>query len=202
MMFDTAQNAYLFAAAIGYLLGSIPFGLVFGKLFGVGDIRQIGSGNIGATNALRTGNKTYAFCVLLADALKGVLAVLLAKYFIMFPHAALIAGLAAVIGHVFPVWLKFKGGKGVATGLGVICALNWPTGICCLVMWLVTAKLSCISSLGALLAFLHAPIYAKAVDAPEFALPFAVIALLIFFTHRSNIKRLLNGEESSIKVKS
>ncbi len=185
---------------IGYLLGSIPFGLVLGPLFKTGDIRNIGSGNIGATNALRTGKKLYALLVLIGDGGKGALAVVLAHHFFadMAMHAAVLAGMAALIGHIFPVWLKFKGGKGVATSAGIILALHWPTGICCLAMWLVTARLSRISSLSALLAALHAPLYAMATHGHAYATPFALLAVMIWFTHRDNIKRLMNGKESLI----
>jgi glycerol-3-phosphate acyltransferase PlsY len=195
--------AYTAIISLSYLIGSIPFGLVLGKVFKVGDIRSIGSGNIGATNALRTGNKSFALAVLLSDGVKGVVAIFLMRFLFgdMYPHAALIAGLAAIIGHIFPVWLRFKGGKGVATGLGVILALHFPTGLMVAMMWLLTAKLSKYSSLGAILSFLQAPIYAKASGGDVFSLPFAIIALLILWTHRANLQRLLKGEESTIKIK-
>ncbi len=194
---------YTALISISYLIGSIPFGIVLGKLFKVGDIRSIGSGNIGATNALRTGNKSFALAVLIGDGSKGAIAILVAYLWLgnTVPHAGMIAGLVAIIGHLFPVWLRFKGGKGVATGLGVLLALHWPTGILVAAMWLITAKLSKYSSLGALLSFLQAPIYAKATGADEFAIPFAILAALIFWTHRSNLSRLLKGEESTIKIK-
>jgi glycerol-3-phosphate acyltransferase PlsY len=195
--------AYAAIISISYLIGSIPFGLVLGKVFKVGDIRNIGSGNIGATNALRTGNKSFALAVLLADGVKGAVAIFIMQYWFgaILPHAGLIAGLVAIIGHIFPVWLRFKGGKGVATGLGVMLALSFPAGLLVAIMWLVTAKLSKYSSLGAILAFLQAPIYAKAVHADAFALPFALITLLILWTHRGNLQRLLKGEEPTIKIK-
>lgn len=202
-MLDETTLAYIAIASLAYLMGSIPFGIILGPVFKVGDIRGIGSGNIGATNALRTGKKSFAIAVLLGDAGKAVVAILLARYLFAdtYPHAAIVAALAAMIGHVFPVWLKFKGGKGVATSAGILLTLHWPTGLCCLALWLLTARLSRISSLAALLASIHAPIYAAATDAHEYALPFAVLTLIIWFTHRDNIKRLLKGEESSIKLK-
>ncbi|MDB5477695.1 MAG: hypothetical protein JWM96_190 [Alphaproteobacteria bacterium] len=195
---------YIAIISLSYLIGSIPFGIVLGKIFKVGDIRNIGSGSVGATNALRTGNKTFAFCVLLGDALKGAVAIWVAKALFccdVFPHVALIAGFAALMGHIFPVWLRFKGGKGVATGLGVLLVLHWPTALMLAAMWLVTATLSRYSSLAAILAALQAPIYAKASGGDEYALPFAVIALLIVWTHRSNLQRLMKGEESVIRLK-
>lgn len=197
--------AYTAIISLSYLIGSIPFGLVLGKLFKVGDIRSIGSGNIGATNALRTGNKSFALFVLLGDGIKGTVAIWIAKALFccdVFPHVAMIAGMAAIIGHLFPVWLRFKGGKGVATGLGVLLALSPITGLMVAFMWLVTAKLSRYSSLAAILAFLQAPLYAKAAGAETYALPFAILALLILWTHRANIQRLAKGEESTIKLKS
>lgn len=197
------MTAYIAIISLAYLIGSIPFGIVLGPLFKVGDIRNIGSGNIGATNALRTGKKGFALAVLLGDALKGVIAIVIARALFgdTLPHAGVIAGLVAIIGHLFPLWLKFKGGKGVATSAGVVMVLHWPTGLCVLAMWLLTARLSRYSSLSALLASLHAPIYAVAVGAPQFALPFAAIAILLWFTHRSNIARLIKGEESIIGKK-
>lgn len=202
-MTDNALIAYTAILSLGYLIGSIPFGLVLGKLFKIGDIRQIGSGNIGATNALRTGNKTFALLVLLGDGIKGAVAIWIVHclFHESFPHAGLIAGMAAILGHVFPVWLRFKGGKGVATAIGVLTALHWPTGIMVMVMWLVTARLSRYSSLAAILAFLDAPLYAKSVDADQYAPSFALIAVVIIWTHRENLRRLMKGEEPTIKLK-
>lgn len=200
---DSIFLAYVALVSLSYLIGSIPMGLVLGKLFKVGDIRQIGSGNIGATNALRTGNKAFAISVLIGDAMKGVAAIALAYccFSDTLVHAAVVAGLVAVIGHIFPVWLRFKGGKGIATSAGVILMLHWPTGICCLVMWLVCARLSRYSSLSAVLAAINLPLYAKALDVDAYALPFAVLAALVLWTHRANISRLARGEESTIKLK-
>jgi glycerol-3-phosphate acyltransferase PlsY len=200
---NTTTLAYAAIISLSYLIGSIPFGLVLGKVFKVGDIRSIGSGNIGATNALRTGNKSFAICVLLGDGIKGTVAIFLARHFFgdIIPHAGLIAGFAAIIGHIFPVWLRFKGGKGVATGLGILAAWFWPVAVMCAVMWLVTAKLSRYSSLAAILTVLQAPIYAKATGGDAYALPIAVISVLILWTHRGNLARLMKGEESVIKLK-
>ena len=203
-------NPYAFYSliiAISYLLGSIPSGLVLGKIMGVGDLRQMGSGNIGATNALRTGNKKFALFTLIGDAIKGVIAIWLAYELNVelaegaFYHAPLVAGLTAIVGHIFPVWLKFKGGKGVATAFGVLCALHWPTGLGCAVTWLVVARLSRTSSLAAIMAAFNAPLFAYAYGGDALALPFAAISILIFITHRANIRRLLKGEESTIQFK-
>lgn len=195
---------YIAIISLSYLIGSIPFGIVLGKVFKVGDIRTIGSGNIGATNALRTGNKAFAICVLLGDGLKGAIAILIAKTLFCcdaFPHVALIAGFSALVGHIFPVWLRFKGGKGVATALGILAVWIWPVALMCAFMWLITAKLSKYSSLAAILTALQAPIYAKAVAGEEYSLPIALISLLLLWTHRANLSRLSKGEESTIKLK-
>lgn len=182
---------------LGYLLGSIPFGLLLTKAAGLGDIRGIGSGNIGATNVLRTGRKGLAAATLLLDALKGAAAVLLARAWGN-ETLALYAGLAAVIGHLFPVWLGFKGGKGVATGLGVLLAASWPIGVIACAVWLVVAAAARFSSLAALAAFASAPLAALGLE--EFAvvkLAFTV-AVLVFVRHQANIRRLLNGTEPRI----
>lgn len=203
MTIDPFWTALLATLSLAYLIGSIPFGLVLGKLFKIGDIRSIGSGNIGATNALRTGNKLFALLVLIGDASKGALAIILLDYLFgaSFDFVPLAAALAAIIGHIFPIWLRFKGGKGVATAIGVIAVLNWPTALTCVAMWLVTARLSRYSSLAAILTALNAPIYAKAVGANEYVTVFAIIAALLLWTHRSNLQRLTRGEESVIKLK-
>ncbi len=207
MVFYNMYVFYALVLGVAYLLGSIPSGLILGKLMGAGDLRTIGSGNIGATNALRTGNKKLALFTLLADAAKGALAVLIAYVLniqlaqSVFVNAPVWAGLIAVLAHVLPVWLKFKGGKGVATSWGVLCALHWPTGIGCLVTWLVVARLSRYSSLAAVMAAFNAPILALAYGGQSLALPFAILSIILFFTHRANIRRLLNGEESTIKLR-
>lgn len=191
------------ALSIGYLIGSVPFGLVLGKLFKVGDIRTIGSGNIGATNALRTGNKTFALLVLLCDGIKGAVAMCVVYYLIANATPALVmnTGIAAIIGHIFPLWLRFKGGKGVATSLGVVAALSIPVGLMIAVMWLMTARLSRYSSLAAILAFLNAPIYAQAANIPVLVTPLATIAVLLIWTHRANLQRLVTGDEPTINLK-
>lgn len=191
----------LSAAILGYLLGSIPFGLVLAKLFGYGDIRKIGSGNIGATNVLRTGNKPLALAVLILDSGKGAAAVLLAHHFGSY-EAAMAAGLFAIIGHMFPVWLKFKGGKGVATTLGMLLALAPTVGIAACLIWLLIAAIFRYSSLSALVALLAAPGLAHVIYAdPNLTGVCAIITLLVWFKHRENIKRLLKGEEPRIGKK-
>lgn len=187
----------LIAAAGGYLLGSIPFGLVLTKLAGLGDIRSIGSGNIGATNVLRTGNKKLAAATLLLDGGKGAAAVLLAGAFAG-ETAALAAAAGAMLGHSFPVWLGFKGGKGVATALGILLAAAWPVGLAVALVWLVTAYVFRISSLAALVAAGMAPLIAWALAGGALALAALFIALLIFWRHQANIRRLLKGEEPRI----
>ncbi len=184
----------------GYLFGSIPFGLVLCLMAGYGDIRKIGSGNIGATNVLRTGNKALAAATLILDSSKGAIAVLLAAYFFD-KHAMFGAALGAVLGHNFPVWLKFKGGKGVATTLGTFLALSWPVGLACCAAWLVSALVSRISSLSALVALALAPIFAVTIGDPKQLHLIGVIALLGWIRHKDNITRLLAGTEPRIGKK-
>jgi glycerol-3-phosphate acyltransferase PlsY len=190
------------AAFAGYLAGSIPFGLLLTRLAGLGDIRRVGSGNIGATNVLRTGNKGLAAATLLLDALKGALPVLL---FIGEPGASawppLVAGLAAVIGHNFPVWLGFRGGKGVATTLGVLTALAWPVGLAAGAVWLVAARLFRYSSLAALLSLTSAPFWMLWLADRRPAVLAAVLAVIAVISHLDNIRRLAAGEESKIGAK-
>lgn len=181
---------------LAYLVGSIPFGLLLTKAAGLGDIRQIGSGNIGATNVLRTGNKPLALAVLLLDGGKGAAAVLLAWRF--GPDMAVFAAAGAVLGHCFPVWLKFRGGKGVATTLGVLLALNLIVGAAACLTWLATALLFRFSSLAAMLAMVAAPIAAHLLDAPAIRDVAVFIALLVIVRHHANIRRLLKGEEPRI----
>ncbi len=186
---------------IGYLIGSIPFGLLLTKAAGLGDIRAIGSGNIGATNVLRTGNKKLAAATLFLDGAKGAVAVLLAK-FIANDDAALMAGLFSIIGHIFPIWLNFKGGKGVATTLGMLLALAPLAGLAACGVWLAMAAAFRYSSLSALIALLSTPITALAFyHDPRLALVSAVVCALVWYTHRANIKRLLKGEEPKIGKK-
>ncbi len=188
------------ALAGGYLLGSIPFGMVLTRLAGQGDIRNIGSGNIGATNVLRTGNKFLAFLTLILDGGKGAAAALIAEY--LSPGAGLYAGGAAFIGHIYPVWLKFKGGKGVATFLGTLLALSWPVGLACCLTWFFTALIFRISSLSALVAAFLSPLYAYYISGTGLATLSCILCLLIFLRHKDNIKRLLQGTEPRIGKKS
>jgi len=190
----------LLAALLGYALGSIPFGLVLTKMAGIGDVRDIGSGNIGATNVLRTGNKGLAAATLLLDLVKGFVPVWLASQY-WGATAAGIAALAAVIGHCFPVWLKFKGGKGVATNAGVCLGLAWPIGAAYAVAWLLILALFRISSLAGITAVLAAPIAAWQLQMSDFV-PFLIaIAVLIIWLHRANISRLLSGTEPKVGSK-
>jgi len=182
---------------LGYLFGSVPCGLLLTRAAGLGDIRRIGSGNIGATNVLRTGSKWLAGATLLLDLLKGALPVVMAGQ-LAGENAGLWAGLGAVLGHLFPVWLGFKGGKGVATGYGVLIAAAWPVGIAAGAVWLLAAKLLRISSLAALISFALAPVIACVLaDLAVVTLAIA-LAVLIFARHHSNIRRLLSGTEPRI----
>jgi glycerol-3-phosphate acyltransferase PlsY len=200
--------AYVLAAIIGYVLGSIPFGLLITRAAGLGDVRRIGSGNIGATNVLRTGRRELAALTLVMDAAKGAVAVLLTRAFVV-GHAVptidaegglvlCVAGAAAFVGHVFPVWLGFKGGKGVATFIGVLLALSWPVGLIFCAVWLVIALAQKYSSLAALTAAATAPIFSYVVDGGRLAGTAAILAILLFYTHRGNILRLMNKTEPKI----
>ena len=193
-----SAEAYLPVALIlGYLLGSIPFGLVLTKLAGTEDLRSIGSGNIGATNVLRTGRKGLAAATLIGDALKGTLAVIISGYF-GGPDAAMAAALGAFLGHLFPVWLNFKGGKGVAVYIGALIGLFWPAAIVFCVLWLATAATSRYSSLSALVASFVTPIFLWWFGHPALASLFAVLTMLLFYMHRENIRRLQAGTEGRI----
>lgn len=192
--------AYVLSAIVGYLLGSIPFGLVATKLAGLGDVRSIGSGNIGATNVLRTGRKDLAAITFLGDAGKGAVAVLLAAA-IWGPEAAMVAGVAAFFGHVFPVWLGFKGGKGVATYIGILLALSWPVALAFCAIWLLVAVSLRYSSLAALTAATASPVLAYIFSGWPLAIAALALTLVLFFTHRTNIARLLAGSESRIGAK-
>ena len=185
----------------GYLLGAVPFGIVIARLFGLGDLRKIGSGNIGATNVLRTGNKFAALLTLLLDSGKGAIAVGLTYLITYDPFAGLAAGFWAVMGHNFPVWLKFKGGKGVATTLGVLLATAWPVGLAAIATWIAAALVFRYSSLSALLALAVAPFVAWTLDMPQHALLAGLLAVLAWARHHENIKRLLNGTETKIGKK-
>ena len=195
---------YLVSAVVGYLLGSIPFGLLITQAAGLGDVRKIGSGNIGATNVLRTGRRELAALTLLLDGAKGTAAVLIARYF--WPGDAMfIAAIAVFLGHCFPVWLGFKGGKGVATMIGVLLGLAWPVAVIFCAVWLVIALTQRMSSLSALTAAVTAPIFAYAAwlmgwapDGTKLAAVTAVLAVILVWNHRTNIGRLLNGTEPKI----
>ena len=191
----------LVAFVIGYLFGSIPFGLILTRLAGTQDLRSIGSGNIGATNVLRTGGKGLAAATLVLDALKGTAAVVLAGY-LAGPNAAMIAGLGAFLGHIFPVWLKFRGGKGVAVYIGILIGLFWPAALFFCLLWLATAFTTRYSSLSALIAAFVTPIALWGFDHLALASLAAVLTLLVFYMHRENIKRLQSGTESRIGQKS
>lgn len=201
--FELAPGAKLVLMLIaffgGYLSGSVPYGLILTRLAGMGDIRKIGSGNIGATNVLRTGNKKIAAATLLLDALKGTVPVLFAKA--VAPEAAELALLGALLGHMFPLWLKFKGGKGVATAIGVFFGLSWPMGVSLCVVWLGMAKLSRISSLSALTAMALLPVYALIWEGGNYMLVSGMAAALVIARHHENIRRLIKGEEPRIGKK-
>ena len=195
------SDAFLVVAfAVGYLFGSIPFGLILTKLAGTQDLRSIGSGSIGATNVLRTGNKGLAVGTLLGDALKGTVAVIIMGTYAG-PNAAMLAALGAFLGHLFPVWLKFKGGKGVATYIGVLIGLFWPAAIVFCVMWLAVAFATRYSSLAALVSAFVTPLFLWWFGHPALASLFVALTLLMFYAHRENIKRLQAGTESRIGEK-
>ena len=183
---------------ISYLMGSIPFGLILTRIFLKKDIREIGSGNIGATNALRTGNKLIGYSTLILDVLKAVIPVLYVK--INFPDAVYISALFAFIGHVFPVWLKFKGGKGVATYVGILFSLNIIYGLIFGICWLIIFFISKYSSLASLIGSLSIPVYILILEGLENVFFYVIMFILIFFTHRENIKRLKNKEETKTKI--
>jgi len=196
-----SSDAFLVVALLlGYLLGSIPFGLVLTKLAGTPDLRSIGSGNIGATNVLRTGRKGLAAATLLCDMLKGTAAVVISGYF-GGPNAAMLAALGAFLGHLFPIWLKFRGGKGVAVYIGVLIGLFWPAAVVFGVIWLGTAFTTRYSSLSALVASFVTPLFLWWFGHPALASLFVVLTLLLFYMHRENIKRLQAGTEGRIGEK-
>ena len=187
---------YLAALIFGYLVGSIPFGLIFTRLAGLGDVRSIGSGNIGATNVLRTGNKGVAAATLIADLLKGTVPVLVGLQW--GPDTGIIAGFGAFLGHILPVWLKFRGGKGVATYIGVLLGLFWPAALCFCAIWLAVAGLFRISSLAALVAAAATPAVLFWFGRGQIMELFVVMGIIIFITHRANLSRLVKGEEARI----
>ena len=184
---------------LGYLCGTIPFGLILTKSAGLGDVRKIGSGNIGATNVLRTGNKSVAALTLICDALKGTIPVLVTGW-LYGSQAGVLAGLAAFFGHLFPMWLGFKGGKGVATNIGVLFGLYWPLGFIFLAVWLAMAFTFRMSSLSALTASLLTPLWAFMLGRTDLLLPTLIIGAAIWITHRANIRRLLRAEEPKINL--
>jgi glycerol-3-phosphate acyltransferase PlsY len=208
MIFDQSHLLFLSFFLFGYFMGSIPFGLLLSKLFGLGDIRKIGSGNIGATNVLRTGNKKIAFLTLILDGTKGALAIYVvsvSQSFVEFNlanninHFQSLVAVSAVIGHCFPIWLNFKGGKGVATGFGAIIFLNMYVGVIALLIWVSIAKLFRISSLSALISYLFIPILMFFFTSEKsFFIASVLISLICYLQHRENIKRLLNGSEAKI----
>lgn len=183
--------------ASGYLIGSVPFGWLLTRAAGLGDIRTIGSGNIGATNVLRTGRKDIAVLTLALDAAKGAVAVLATEFWAG-TIWALVAGVAAVIGHCTSVWMRGQGGKGVAAGLGVVLAIAWPVGLACCVAWLATARLSRLSSAGALAAFALAPVLMLIWRGPAAGAAVAIVSAVVFLRHSGNIRRLLAGTEPRI----
>ena len=183
---------------ISYLMGSIPFGFILTKVFLNRDIREIGSGNIGATNALRTGNKTIGYVTLILDILKAIVPVLYVKIF--YQDFLYIASLCAFLGHVFPIWLKFKGGKGVATYVGILFAINLYFGVIFTIAWFITFFITKYSSLSSLIGTISIPIYSLILDQHNQVIFFTIMFVLIFFTHRENIKRLKNKEETKTKI--
>ena len=198
--FNAITPLMALAVVAGYLAGSIPFGLLLTRWAGLGDVRAIGSGNIGATNVLRTGNKTVAAATLLLDMLKGTAPVLLMRWQAG-ESAALIAGASALFGHLFPVWLGFKGGKGVATYIGVLFGLAWPLAVIFLLVWIATAAAFRVSSLSALTASALGPVWAWILGEKWLVIPLLLFAAVIWFMHRANIERLLKGQEPRINLK-
>ncbi|MFD0910252.1 glycerol-3-phosphate 1-O-acyltransferase PlsY [Ruegeria arenilitoris] len=196
-VFDSTTTQLIIWAAIGYLMGSVPYGMIVARVMGLGNLRQIGSGNIGATNVLRTGSKAAAALTLLFDAGKGAVAVLLARA-LAGDDAAQVAALAAFVGHCYPVWLSFKGGKGVATFLGLWLALDWRVGVACCLTWLVAAAIWRISSLGALAAAALSTTWVMILTDGSTFLLGVVLTLLIYWRHRENLARIKAGTEPKI----
>ncbi|MDO6728397.1 glycerol-3-phosphate 1-O-acyltransferase PlsY [Marinovum sp. 2_MG-2023] len=199
-LLETALGGLILWAVLGYLLGSIPFGIVIARALGLGDLRQIGSGNIGATNVLRTGNKPAALATLILDSFKGAAAVLIARA-LAAEDAAQLAGLCAFLGHCFPIWLRFKGGKGVATFLGLLLGLAFPVGLAACATWALGAALTRISSASALLAAALAPVWALMLGYSTIWVLCAVLAVIVFIRHHANISRILQGQEPRIGKK-
>ncbi|MFZ3034792.1 MAG: glycerol-3-phosphate 1-O-acyltransferase PlsY [Parvibaculum sp.] len=205
LLSDSANLTWVLSAAmIGYLLGSIPFGLIFTRMAGLGDIRDIGSGNIGATNALRTGNKWVAGATFLCDAGKGAAAVLLIRGIApaeIVLSLSMIAAATTFLGHLYPLWLRFKGGKGISTFIGVNLALYWPVGLLFCATWLAVAIIFRFSSLAALVAAIATPLYLYLLDRTDLVPLSIVLVVLIYFAHGENISRLISGNESRIGAK-
>ena len=199
-LIETSPTLLILWAVIGYLMGSVPFGMVLTRAMGLGNLRDIGSGNIGATNVLRTGNKKAAALTLLLDGAKGAVAVLLARA-LAGEDAAQLTGLMAMLGHCYPVWLRFKGGKGVATFIGLVLALAWPVGLAVCATWLVMAAVARISSLAALAAAATSTFWMVLLGEGQTLILGVVLTLLIFWRHRANIKRLNAGTEPKIGQK-
>ncbi len=199
--FVTSQGMLLLSVIFGYLLGSIPFGILVTRAMGLGDLRVIGSGNIGATNVLRTGNKRAALATLLLDGGKGAVAVLLARWLVGGEDAAQVAGLAAFLGHIFPIWLGFKGGKGVATFLGLFLALDWRIGLAVAATWLVVALVGRVSSIAALFAAASSGLWILALTNGSLLVLALILTVLIYVRHGENLKRLKAGTEPRIGQK-
>jgi len=199
--FVTSQGMLLLSVIFGYLLGSIPFGILVTREMGLGDLRVIGSGNIGATNVLRTGNKRAALATLLLDGGKGAVAVLLARWLVGGEDAAQVAGLAAFLGHIFPIWLGFKGGKGVATFLGLFLALDWRIGLAVAATWLVVALVGRVSSIAALFAAASSGLWILALTNGSLLVLALILTVLIYVRHGENLKRLKAGTEPRIGQK-
>ena len=198
--FVTSQGLMLLTAVLAYLAGSVPFGVLVTRAMGLGDLRRIGSGNIGATNVLRTGNKGAALATLLLDGGKGAVAVLIARWWVG-EDAAQVAGLAAFLGHLYPVWLGFRGGKGVATFLGVLLALNWVVGIAACLTWLLTALLTRTSSIAALVAAASSGLWILALTEGNLLILSLILTVLIYVRHSENLKRIKAGTEPKIGPK-
>ena len=198
---ETGQAALLLTALLAYLLGSVPFGVVISRAMGLGDLRKIGSGNIGATNVLRTGNKKAALATLILDGAKGAVAVLIARA-LLADDAAQVAGLAAFVGHIFPVWLRFRGGKGVATFLGLMLALAWPVGLACCGVWLLVAAITRISSLAAIISAASSTFLMIFLGVGQYFFLGMILTVLIYVRHWANLKRIRAGTEPKIGAKS
>jgi len=196
----TAPGLLILTAVLAYLLGSVPFGIVITRALGLGDLRKIGSGNIGATNVLRTGNKGAALATLILDAAKGGVAVLIARWWFG-EDAAQIAGLAAFLGHLFPVWLRFKGGKGVATFLGTLLALSWPVGLSAMATWFVMAVITRTSSIAALVAAATSPLWLLYWNQGRMLILVMILTVLVYIRHSENLKRIKAGTEPKIGAK-